>query len=304
MYSLLLLIVAALVSLAAGVQLVIEPSCGALFGTVSDLNAGLGSLSSYSTIVAFGDGYTDGGKEDGSTLAAAVQDLPNPKAGGRLSNGPVWVENLATDINATLKDYAVTATVVDHTQYPAYVFSDTRDFVYQNNYVISGRNKPTSDDTLYIVFVGMEDFLRADASSFPNTANNVIYELLLMTDSPLFAKNILVVDNYGRGNVTSYGNEYKQTVFDGLGTLYSKRGAKVGFVDLGNLWAAILGTNPGYEAFGYVSTGACTVNDTTTEGQCDNPDETFYYIPNYPSAVTHRLMADYIEAVFEQCQWS
>ncbi|KAK0475447.1 carbohydrate esterase family 16 protein [Armillaria novae-zelandiae] len=257
------------------VQLAIEPSCGALFGTVSDLNAGLGSLSSYSTIVAFGDGYTDGGKEDGSTLAAAVQDLPNPKAGGRLSNGPLW-------------DYAVTATVVDHTQYPAYIFSDTRDFVYQNNYVISGRNKPTADDTLYIVFVGMD---------FPNTASNVIYELLLMTDSPLFAKNILVVDNYGRGN-------YKQSVFDGLGTLYSKRGANVGFVDLGNLWAAVLGTNPGCEAFGYVSAGACTVDDTTTEGQCDNPDETFYYIPNYPSAATHRLMADYIEAVFEQCQWS
>ncbi|KAK0194805.1 carbohydrate esterase family 16 protein [Armillaria mellea] len=304
MHSSLSLIVAAFVSLAAGVQLVIEPSCGALFGTVSDLNAGLGSLSSYSTIVAFGDGYTDGGKEDGSTLTAAVQDLPNPKAGGRMSNGPLWVENLASDINATLKDYAVTATVVDHTQYPAYIFSDTRDFVYQNNYVISGPNKPTADDTLYIVFVGMEDFLRADASSFPNTASNVIYELLLMTDSPLFAKNILVVDNYGRGNVTSYGNEYKQSVFDGLGTLFSKRGANVGFADLGNLWAAVLDTNPGYEAFGYVSPGACTVDDTTTEGQCDNPDETFYYIPSYPSAATHRLMADYIEAVFEQCQWS
>ncbi|KAK0462382.1 carbohydrate esterase family 16 protein, partial [Desarmillaria tabescens] len=281
MYSSLSLILASLASLAAGVQLVIEPSCGALFGTVADINAGLGSLSSYSTIVAFGDGYTDGGKEDGSPLDPAVQDLPDPKAGGRLSNGPLWVENLASDVNATLKDYAVTATVVDHTQYPSFKFSDTRDFVYQNNYVISSRNKPTSDDTLYIVFVGMEDFIRADhriASTFPGIASDVIYELLLTTDSPLFAKNILVVDNYGRGNVTSYGNEYKQSVFDGLGTLYSKRGANVGFVDLGNLWAAVLGTNPGYEAFGYVSAGACTVNDTTTVGQCDNPDETFYYI--------------------------
>ncbi|KAK0462397.1 uncharacterized protein EV420DRAFT_1524492 [Desarmillaria tabescens] len=302
MYSSLSFILASLASLAVGVQLVIEPSCGALFGTVADLNAGLGSLSSYSTIVAFGDGYTDGGKEDGSALDPAIQDLPDPKAGGRLSNGPLWVENLASDVNATLKDYAVTATVVDHTQYPAFTFSDTRDFVYQNNYVISSRNKPTSDDTLYIVFVGMEDFIRADASTFPGIASDVVYELLLMTDSPLFAKNILIVDNYGRGNATSYGNEYKQSVFDGLGTLYSKRGANVGFVDLGNLWAAVLGTNPGYEAFGYVSPGACTVNDTTTVGQCDNPDETFYYIPNYPSAVTHRLMADYIEAVLEQCQ--
>ncbi|KAG7442569.1 uncharacterized protein BT62DRAFT_935864 [Guyanagaster necrorhizus] len=303
MYSALPLILAAFVPLTAGIQLVIDPSCGALFETVSDINAGLGSLSSYSTIVAFGDGYTDGGIENGSTLEAAVQVLPDPKAGGRMSNGPVWVENLASDINATLKDYAVTATVVDHTQYPLYTFSDSRDFVYQNNYVISGSSKPTANDTLYVVFVGMEDFILADATTFPVIASDVLYELLLMTDSPLFAKNILVVDNYGRGNVTSYGNEYKQNVFDGLGTLY-ERGVNVGFVDLGNLWAAVLGTNPGYEAFGYVSDGACTVNATTTVGQCDDPDETFYYIPDYPSAVTHRLMADYVEAVLEQCQWS
>lgn len=53
------------------------------------------------------DSYTDGGVRDGSPLKPAVLSPPNPRAGGRLSNGPVWVENLASSANATLKDYAV-----------------------------------------------------------------------------------------------------------------------------------------------------------------------------------------------------
>lgn len=46
-------------SLVTSVELVISPSCGTLYGGVGDLNSGLGSLSSYSTIVAFGVGQFD-----------------------------------------------------------------------------------------------------------------------------------------------------------------------------------------------------------------------------------------------------
>lgn len=53
------------------------------------------------------DAYTDGGVSDGSPLKPAVLIPPNPMAGGRVSNGPVWVENLAASAGASLKDYAV-----------------------------------------------------------------------------------------------------------------------------------------------------------------------------------------------------
>ncbi|KAK0194079.1 carbohydrate esterase family 16 protein [Armillaria mellea] len=291
-------------SFVTSVELVISPSCGTLYGGVGDLNSGLGSLSSYSTIVAFGDGYTDGGKQDGTTLDEAVQDdTLDPKAGGRMSNGPVWVEYLASDINATIKDYAVTKSVVDDTQYPSFKSTlDDRDFLYQGNLVISSTNKPDSDTTLFIIFHGMEDFLLADASNFPTTASNILYELIMLADSPLYAKNILVVDNYGRGNATDEGEIYKQDLFDGIGTLTKKfTDVNVGFINFENLWTAVLGTDPGYEAFGYTNSGACTVNETTTVSQCDDPETTFYYIPQYPSTVTHRLMADYVKAVFETC---
>ncbi|KAK0500147.1 hypothetical protein EDD18DRAFT_1102325 [Armillaria luteobubalina] len=214
MYSVVALLL--LPSLVTGVELVISPSCGTLYSEVGDLNSGLGSLSSYSTIVAFGDGYTAPQKtkkgyehlDDGTTLAEAVQeDTLDPKAGGRMSNGPVWVEYVASDINATVKDYAVgllfnvsvsathvdqtqvTKSVVDDTQYPTFKLTlDERDFLYQGNLVISSTDKPDNNTTLFIVFHGMDD-----------------------------------------------------------------------------------------------------------------PETTFYYIPQYPSTVTHRLMADYMKAVFETC---
>lgn len=99
----------------------------------------------------------------------------------------------------------------------------------------------------------------------------------MLADSPLYAKNILVVDNYGRGNVTDEGEIYKQDLFDGIGSLTKIfTDVNVGFINFENLWTAVLGTDPGYEAFGYTSSGACTVNETTTLGQCGDPETTLY----------------------------
>jgi hypothetical protein len=90
-----------------GIHLVVGPNCGTLSGTPLDVNAGLLPLDQYETIVAFGDSYTDGGIRTGAPLLPAVLTPPSPKAGGRTTNGPVWVEGLTADTGALLKDYAV-----------------------------------------------------------------------------------------------------------------------------------------------------------------------------------------------------
>lgn len=53
------------------------------------------------------DSYTDGGKHDGSPLAPPIFIPPNPEAGGRSTDGKIWIENIADDIGAKLMDYAV-----------------------------------------------------------------------------------------------------------------------------------------------------------------------------------------------------
>jgi hypothetical protein len=61
------------------------------------------------------DSYTDGGgKRNGSPLAPAVIIPPNAQAGGRSTNGKLWIENIASDIGATLMDYAVSSCVYSH----------------------------------------------------------------------------------------------------------------------------------------------------------------------------------------------
>ena len=55
------------------------------------------------------DSYTDGGRDDGGPLAPPVVVPPDAEAGGRSTNGKVWVEHLADDAGATLMDYAVSS---------------------------------------------------------------------------------------------------------------------------------------------------------------------------------------------------
>lgn len=53
------------------------------------------------------DSYTDGGRQDGGPLPPPVVVPPDAEAGGRSTDGRVWIEELADDVGATLMDYAV-----------------------------------------------------------------------------------------------------------------------------------------------------------------------------------------------------
>jgi hypothetical protein len=107
---------------------------------------------------------------------------------------------------------------------------------------------------------------------------NLIWQILGLTSSPTFAKNVLVVDNYGCGSKNEAGEAYKRYIFSNLSALRSY-GVNIGFVDLSTLWNAVLGSEPGYKAFGYTSSGACLTNSTTMEGACKDPGHSFGWLP-------------------------
>ncbi|KAF8885774.1 hypothetical protein BD779DRAFT_1611877 [Infundibulicybe gibba] len=261
------------------VHLAVGPNCGGFSGVPVDINVGLKPLQSYTTIVSFGDSYTDGGVHDGSPLLPAILDPPNPMAGGRVSNGPIWVENLATSSGAVLKDYAMRGAVINRAMWPNLNLPKVNDFVGQ--------------------------WKRLGTADLTTIAQEFIYNILALTSSPIFARNILVVDNYGRGVKSPAGDVYKQTVFSGLKSIHTLIDrVNVAFADLSRIWDGVLGATPGYKSFGYTSPAACTMNDTTTIGSCSDPDHTFYWIPNMPSMATHRIMADYVRQVLSQCQIS
>ncbi|KAF5377146.1 hypothetical protein D9757_008792 [Collybiopsis confluens] len=281
------------------VHLAVQPNCGSLSGPPADVNGGLQPLGSYKSIVSFGDSYTSGGTINGSKLPPPILSPPNPNAGGRISNGPLWIENLASSAGAELHDWAANGSVVDSSIYLNRTF-DAPDFMTQvNNYIDT---RLASAETLYVIFMGIGDYeLRNEVQTVSLIlASDIIWAMLELSSSPIFGTDFLVVDNYGRGTQSAVGDAYKTSLFSQLNSL-NGMGLNIGFVDFKTLWDGVLHSNPGYQAFGYISAGSCLLSDLTMSQACNDPDHTFYWIPGHPSAATHTIMADYVKEVLTQC---
>ena len=116
--------------------------------------------------------------------------------------------------------------------------------------------------------------------NLPAAAQAIITQIERLTAPPTNARSFLVIDDYGRGSESAAGDAFKKKYFNGLATLQEQiSGFRVAFVDLKTIWSGVLTTSPGFAAFGYKSNGACTVNSSTTVGECSDPDHTFYWLP-------------------------
>lgn len=219
------------------------------------------------------------------------------------------MEDLATDVNATIMDYAIGGAVVNVTLWPSK--STASDFVHQVSLFLSQNHTLDPETTLYTSFFGINDYSasKVDGNNLPLAAQQYLSLVAQLQGPPTYARYWLALDHYGRGTVAPTGDAFKNAVFAGLADFgkhkQKVKGAKklkYAFVDLKTLWNGVLGATPGYAAFGYTSPGACTLNSSTVVGACSDPDHTFYWIPGHPSKQTHRLMADYVEEVLDQCE--
>lgn len=71
----------------------------------------------------------------------------------------------------------------------------------------------------------------ADGNQLPQAAATIIEELTILFAPHTNARRIMVLDDYGRGNKTTEGNAFEQSVFCGLSTFHSQHGVKVAYVD-------------------------------------------------------------------------
>ncbi|KAI0767761.1 hypothetical protein C8Q74DRAFT_1318276 [Fomes fomentarius] len=292
-----------------GIHLAVSPICGPLSGSTADVNAGL-DLKRVKTIVAFGDG---------GPLPPPVVVPPDAEAGGRSTDGRVWIEELADDVGATLMDYAQSGACTDLSLWPSAI--KKVDFVGQMATFLNQSNELDPESTLYMIFFGINDFGDSKIDGEANlqaAAQVILSQIRILASSPINARSFLLTDVYGLGTHTPAGDAFVQTIFSGLHDFHlgiNSTGAgeaagegpklNVAFAEFSRIWDGALGEDPGYEAFGYVSTNACIVDCSIefcgTDGMCDDPDHYFYYIPNHPSKEGMRIMADYVEEVLDQC---
>lgn len=115
----------------------------------------------------------------------------------------------------------------------------------------------------------------------PQAAQVILDKITTLAASPTNGQYFLVADAYGRGTTAASGEAFKQKVFAGLAAMRKANPTKFNYayVDYKYIWNGVLGSSPGYKAFGYASTGSCTVNSSTTVGACSDPAHTLYWIP-------------------------
>jgi hypothetical protein len=201
------------------------------------------------------------------------------------------------DANATIMGYAVSGAVVNVTLWPSR--AGASDFVTQSSIFLGQNNNLDPETTLYTSFFGINDYVAShtDGNNLPEAAADYLALVNKLAGPPTNAKYWIGLDDYGRGTNATIGDAYKNAVFAGL----AQTNLTWAFVDFSGLWKAILTGPPGYAAFGYTSSGACTLNSTSIGAGCSDPEHTFYWIGGHPSKETHRIMADYIEEVLQQC---
>ncbi|KAF8425372.1 hypothetical protein L210DRAFT_3567550 [Boletus edulis BED1] len=204
-------------------------------------------------------------RHDGGPLAPAVIIPPSPFAGGRSTNGKLWVENIADAVGATLMDYAWSSAVTNISLWPSN--PRPRDFIMQTTMFLKQANELDPDTTLPL--------------PMPATFS-----------SPMFT----VEERDAKGEA------WLQSIFDGLMAFHAQDLLRnVAFANFATIWDGVLGSDPGYRAFGYVNTGPCSPGPTT-HSNCSDPDHYFEWFWGHPSRVTHKIMADYVREVLDNCR--
>ncbi|KAJ7257769.1 hypothetical protein C8J57DRAFT_1342727 [Mycena rebaudengoi] len=289
-------------------HLAVQPACGSLDSeTFTELNTGI-KLSAIRTIVSFGDSWTSTGS-NGTVPFPPIMHPPLPSAGSRTSqnrratNGFMWSENLASDLNAKLLDYSWGGAVIDNFAYnttsPNNATGRPRsDFVAQAGlFFLQGRflDALVPSQTLYTVSFGINDNGQFGIAGGDFEIADQTYITKLGELQANGAQNILIQGMYTSHPET---NLLQTRVFQYLKESHAVNRTNFAFVNLERLFSTIARTPA---SFGYAGNATCLVSASTSVGGCADPNRSVFYIPGHPSMTTHALMKDYTAAVVNNC---
>ncbi|KAG9092104.1 hypothetical protein FS749_015999 [Ceratobasidium sp. UAMH 11750] len=175
-----------------GIHLAIGPTCGlpSTNGSVADVNAGLGQLGTFKTIVSFGDSFTSDGKFDGSAPDPPVQMGTSPRVPGAVTDTAIWPSK------ATESSFVQQASIFMSK------WSKTRHTALNSNENFSDQSHSFDPDTtLYSVFFGINDYSASakDGDHMLEAADALLSQVRFLSEAPTNAKYFLVIDGYGRG---------------------------------------------------------------------------------------------------------
>jgi phospholipase/lecithinase/hemolysin len=255
----------------------------------------------FSQTVVFGDSISDNGNLYRATLGTLP---PSPPYAQRLSNGPVWVEYLASELNTPLFDYAIAGASTGNT-------NTTIPFLGGIDQQIArfGATNPQADpNALYIVFAGANDYLGGKQTNPTIPVTNLQNSLLELSN--LGARNIVVADLPDLGQLP--GTRTNPAVSQGLSTLTNTHNSLLAQT------LSVLETTPGFQAnlipldinglfkdaianpakFGLTNvTDACL--NVSALSVCSNPDQYLFWDDIHPTTAAHQQIAGFAYSSLE-----
>jgi phospholipase/lecithinase/hemolysin len=248
----------------------------------------LAGAESFSAVIVYGDSLSD----NGNLYSAIGYPFSPPYYGGRFSNGPVAVEQLAAGLGTTLYDFAVGGAT---SGIGNYIDGGTQ--TSTGEYGLPGMaaelaasapllSSPLVSSSLFVVWGGANDFLTGGS---PLTAASDIDSIVATLESD-GAKNILVPgmpnlgltpDFLGSAIATGYAETFNTALQAGLPS-----GAT--YYDTFNLLQQIE-TNPA--AYGITDTTDPCLNPVT-DIPCANPSQYLFWDGFHPTTTVDTIVAD------------
>ncbi len=252
-------------------------------------------------LVVYGDSLSDNGN-----VFKATGFPPPPYYAGRLSNGPVAVEDLASMLHASLLDFAWggattgvgnsgdngTATTTGFLSLPG------MQPIFQSSFA---QVAPIASTSLFVVWGGADDFFApSPADANPQaTANRAIANLVGMvtTLQSMGAAQVIVPGLpdlgltprlLGQGQAAAAQASAVTAYFNAA--LQAQLPAGVTYFDTSALLHQIV-ANPG--AFGFMNVSDACLSTIP----CLNPDQYVFWDGIHPTAHTHEILAERLAAV-------
>lgn len=274
----------------------------------------------FSSIVAFGDSFTDNG--NGSFKITNGTWPADPRYyQGRFSDGPTWVEGVASNLSIPLYNYAYGGATTDNDLVEGYtgphstvlvpgVAQQVSEFLSKENTLVD------IDSSLFIVFGGFNDIFFNSNLTAVQIAAALSRSLTTLVN--VGARHFLLL-NYYDASAIPYDQFADSTMKDKLTTFSLDFGRQVAtltegyrqqlagdysdssatYVDLMPLFDHFYfygePSDYGYDTFG--AYGSCLVGayDEVANGTlCADPERSVFWDEYHPSSTTHRHIADYV----------
>ena len=283
---------------------------GALFVALVSAQA-----SAYSKLFVFGDSLSDTGNV---TAITGTVPLP-PYAPGRFSNGPVWVERLATDLglsaNAALTGgtnwaFGGAPTGPPYTQSVPYITQQVTGGFCPSG-CIPGYLQTTGGvadpNALYVVWGGGNDVRQGSITGSVSNISSAITTLATAGAQNFLVPNLpnigLTPEAQAGGPAQVAGATFLSVTFNAqliAATAGLRTTLGVSIIDV-NVFAFLNNTIANAGSLGITNTtGRCYSGATGVGGAgtvCANPDEYVFWDGIHPTARAHALLGDFAASV-------